>query len=254
MSTGFDHDSQRSVGHAVAMSAHPAAQVRELIGSIPMFQELSPALRERVASLSTLHVAPKGEELWHAGDAAELLTVIVSGLVKVVRHADPGDVILELFGSGDTVGAVAVYHHVPYPATAITMQPTTLLRLPRRDWLDLIEHDPVFARGMMNELSRLNMSLTRKFAGMHGTRVSERIAALFLTLAERMGRDTPQGIEIPIELSRQEIASMVGTTIESAIRVMSRWNQDGVLLTQDHHFVIPDREQLRHESGQDHEL
>jgi CRP/FNR family transcriptional regulator len=241
------------LGHAVIMPASNTAHVRELLSAIPMFQELTPELRDRVASLSTLQVAPKGDELWHAGDDAELLTVIVSGLVKVVRHADSGDVILELFGAGDTVGAVAVYHHVPYPASAITMQPTTLLRLPRRDWLDLIEHDPVFARGMMAELSRLNMSLTRKFAGMHGTRVSERIAALFLTLAERMGRDTAQGIEIPIELSRQEIASMVGTTIESAIRVMSRWNQDGVLLTQDHHFVIPDRERLASESAGDTE-
>jgi len=232
------------------MTSSNPVRVRDMIAAIPMFQELTPALRDRVASLSTLQVTPKGEELWHAGDAAELLTVIVSGMVKVVRHADSGDVILELFGAGDTVGAVAVYHHVPYPASAITMQPTTVLRLPRRDWLDLIEHDPVFARGMMAELSRLNMSLTRKFAGMHGTRVSERVAALFLTLAERMGRDTPAGIEIPIELTRQEIASMVGTTIESAIRVMSRWNQEGVLLTQDGHFVIPDRDRLANESNE----
>ena len=60
-----------------------------------------------------------------------------------------------------------------------------------------------------------------------------------------MGRDTPEGVEIPLALSRQEIAETVGTTVETAIRVMSRWNREGVLLTGRERFVIPDREKLK---------
>ncbi len=231
------------------MTSPHAERLHQVLASLPVFKDLPPPMRGRVEGMATLLEAGKGDELWHAGDIAEHLTVIVSGRVKVVRHADTGDVILEIFTAGETVGAVAVYNRVPYPATAITMEPSLLLRLPRRDWLDLIEHDPGFSRGMMLELTRLNTALTRKLAAMHGTRVDARVAGLFLSLAERMGRETPDGTEIPIVLSRQEIAELVGTTVESAIRVMSRWNREGLLITARDRFVIPDRDKLKAEAN-----
>jgi len=56
------------------------------------------------------------------------------------------------------------------------------------------------------------------------------------------------GIEIPLALSRQEIAGFVGTTEESAIRAMSKWNREGPLVTGRDGFAIPDRERLRAEA------
>ena len=220
-------------------------RVREALASVPMFEALPPPLRERVAAMATLHDIDKGGLLWNMGDPANTLTVVVSGRVKVVRHAEAADVILEMFGPGDAVGAVAVYNEIPYPATAIAMEPCTLIKLPRRDWFELLERDPKFARAVLLAMTRLNMALTRKLTAMHGTRVPARIASLFLSLAERMGRETPEGAEIPLALSRQEIAAFVGTTVESAIRVMSRWNRDGLLVTGRDRFVIPDRERLK---------
>jgi CRP-like cAMP-binding protein len=222
-----------------------AERVDAALAAIPIFRELAPPLRERVARLATLADLDKGAVLWNAGDPADALTVVVSGRIKIVRHAEAGDVILEIFGPGEAVGAVAVYNQIPYPATAIALEPATLLRLPRRDWFDLLERDPGFTRAMLLTMTRLNMALTRRLAAMHGTRVPSRIATLFLSLASRMGRDVPAGVEIPLALSRQEIAELVGTTVESAIRVMSRWNREGVLLTERDRFVIPDRERLK---------
>jgi len=224
-------------------------RVREALAATPMFDALPPPLRERVAAMATLRDLGKGELLWNTGDRAENLTVVVSGRVKVVRHAEAADVILEMFGPGDAVGAVAVYNEIPYPATAIAMEATTLLLLPRRDWFDLLERDPKFSRAVLLAMTRLNMALTRKLTAMHGTRVPARIASLFLSLAERMGRDTPEGVEIPLALSRQEIAGFVGTTVESAIRVMSKWNREGLLVTGHDRFVIPDRERLKAEAN-----
>ncbi len=216
-----------------------------VLAQLPMFRELPPVLRARVAAMATLQEVEKGDAIWHAGDQPDALTVVVSGRVKVVRHAEAADVILEMFGPGEIVGVVALYNQIPYPATAIAMEPTELMRLPRRDWFDLLERDPAFVRAVLLAMTRLNMALTRKLASMHGTRVQARIATLFLSLAERMGRQTSEGTEIPLALSRQEIAETVGTTVETAIRVMSRWNREGVLLTGREQFVIPDREQLK---------
>ncbi|HEY3215955.1 MAG TPA: Crp/Fnr family transcriptional regulator [Candidatus Eisenbacteria bacterium] len=210
-----------------------------------MFRGLSRDDQARLVALATLRDYRRGESLWRAGDPAEHLTVIVRGRVKIVRHAESGDVILEIFGAGEPVGAIAVYNYIPYPASAICLEEVTLLTLPRRDYFELLDRHPDFARAVIRELTKLVIALTRKLEEMRGQRVDARIGQLFLSLADRMGRKTDEGIEIPLELSRQEVADLVGTTVESAIRVLSRWGREGVLVSGQKRFLIPSAERLR---------
>lgn len=215
------------------------------IRAIPMFRGLSVEDQSRLAALATLREYARGDSLWRAGDPAENLTAIVRGRVKLVGSSGGSDVILELFGPGEPVGAIAVYNYIPYPASAVCMEPTTLLVLPRRDYFELLDRYPEFARAIIRDLTKLFLSLTRKVEEMRGQRIEVRIAQLFLNLAERMGKPAKGGgIEIPITLSRQEVADLVGTTVETAIRVLARWGRDGVLVTGDKRFVLPSRERL----------
>ncbi|HTK32133.1 MAG TPA: Crp/Fnr family transcriptional regulator [Candidatus Saccharimonadaceae bacterium] len=228
-----------------ATSEARSERVLAAVRSIPMFRGLTADDQGRIASLASLRDYARGDFLWRAGDPAEQLTVIVRGRVKIVRHADAGDVILELFGEGEPVGAIAVYNYMPYPASAVCLEPVSLVVLPRRDYFELLDRHPEFARAIIRELTKLVVSLTRKLEDMRGQRVDTRIAQLFLTLAERMGREGPAGVEIPLTLTRQEVADLVGTTVESAIRVLSRWGREGLLVTGEGRFVIPSRERLR---------
>jgi CRP/FNR family transcriptional regulator len=212
---------------------------------VPMFRGLSEADQRRVASLASIRELRRGEPLWHEGDPAETLTVILRGRVKIVRHAEAGDVILEIFGEGEPVGAIAVYNCIPYPASAVSLEPVSVLLLPRRDYFELLDRNPDFARAIIRELTRLTLALTRKIEDMRGQRVDVRIAQLFLTLAQRMGQETEEGIVLPIQLSRQEVADLVGTTVESAIRTLSRWGREKVLISGRGRFVIPSIEALR---------
>jgi CRP-like cAMP-binding protein len=66
-----------------------------------------------------------------------------------------------------------------------------------------------------------------------------------------MGQETSRGVVIPIHLTRQEIADLVGTTVETAIRVLSRWGREDVLVTEEKRFRIPSLERLRHASSGD---
>lgn len=214
------------------------------VRSIPIFRGLSADDQRRIAALATIRQYQRGDYLWHAGDPAESLTLILHGRVKIVREGESGDVILEIFGEGEPVGAIAVYNYMPYPASAVCLEPVTLVVLPRRDYFELLDRNPEFARAIIRELTKLVVSLTRKLEDMRGQRVEVRIAQLFLILAERMGTETKQGIEIAIQLSRQEIADLVGTTVESAIRVLSRWGHEQAVITGERRFVIPSRERL----------
>jgi CRP/FNR family transcriptional regulator len=75
--------------------------------------------------------------------------------------------------------------------------------------------------------------------------VEYRAARLFSTLAQRAGQRRDGGIFVPLHLSRQEIAELVGTTVESAIRLMSRWQKEGVVETEPEGFLIRRIESLR---------
>ncbi len=229
------------------MSRSPMRSERVLsaLRSLPVFRGLSAQDHERLAVLASVREYARGDFLWRSGDPAEFLTVIVSGRVKIVRHADAGDVILELFGEGEPVGAIAVYNYMPYPASAVCLEPVSLLLVPRRDYFELLDRHPEFARAIIREQTKLLIALTRKVEEMRGQKVDVRIAQLFLTLAERMGKATDEGTVVGLQLTRQEIADLVGTTVESAIRVLSRWGREGVLVTREKEFLIPSRDRLK---------
>lgn len=222
----------------------PSDRILSAIRSLPVFRGVSPEDQKRLATIASIRDFARGDTVWREGDTADFLTLIIHGRIKIVRHAEGGDVILEIFGQGEPVGAIAVYNYMPYPASAICIEPVSLLLVPRRDYFELLDRNPDFARAVIRELTKLVVGLTRKLEEMRGQRVDTRIAQLFLTLAERMGEETKAGIVIPIKLSRQEIADMVGTTVESAIRVLSRWGREKVLVTGENRFVIPSRARL----------
>jgi CRP-like cAMP-binding protein len=222
----------------------PTERVLQAVRSTPLFRGLSPDDQRRIAGVATIREFTRGDRLWSEGDSSESLTVIVHGRVKIVKEGESSDVILEIFGEGEPVGAIAVYNYMPYPAGAIAMEPVTLLVVPRRDYFELLDRHPDFARAIIRELTKLVVALTRKLEEMRGQKVEVRIAQLFLGLAERMGTESKRGIEIPLHLSRQEIADLTGTTVETAIRTLSRWGHEKIVVTGEKGFLIPSRERL----------
>jgi CRP/FNR family transcriptional regulator len=88
------------------------------------------------------------------------------------------------------------------------------------------------------------VQLTTRLAELTGGRIEARFARLFVKLADQLGKPGGQGTFIPLTLTRQELADLVGTTIETAIRVMSRWHKDEVLLTEGDGFRLIDRRAL----------
>lgn len=224
---------------------HRTERIRAAIHSLPMFRGLPAGEKRTLEGIARMQDVARGENLWTAGDPADRLTVIVHGRVKVVRPGEAGDVILEIFGPGEPVGAVAVYNRMPYPATAVALEPVALLCLPADGYFALLERHPDLARSLMGVLTRLYVQLCRKLQDTRQQRVEARIAQLFVNLSERMGQESPEGVVIPMRLSRQEVAEMIGTTVESSIRVLSRWGREGVLHTGRDRFVIPSVAELR---------
>lgn len=210
-----------------------------------IFRALSADDRRRLASIASLRQFGKGEALFREGDAADHLVTVLTGRVKVVKTTARGtDVILEIFGPGDPVGAVAVYETRPYPASAIAMEPSSCLFVPRETFFGLLEEHPTLVRGLLVGLTRRMLELTNRLAELSGGKVEARLARFFLKLAADLGQAHPQGTFIPMTLSRQELADLMGTTIETSIRIMSRWGKDDIVLTERDGFVVRDAAML----------
>jgi len=212
--------------------------------SVPLLAALRPEDREALAPLCRMRGYEKGETIFREGDPADRIHFVHLGLVKIVKAAGTRDLILEILGPGEPVGAVAVFERRPFPASAVTLEPSGILSIPEREFFTLLETRPEMMRRLLAGLTYRLMMVNKRMADLMGS-AERRAARLFLTLADRVGLPTADGVKIPLALSRQEIADLIGTTLETAIRLMSRWQKEAVVLTEKDGFLIPDAAALR---------
>jgi CRP-like cAMP-binding protein len=220
-------------------------RIEDVFRRSALFRRVTAEDRQRLAAVARVKEFEKGAPLFSEGDGSDLLYTIVTGRVKVFKMTARGtDVILELFGPGDPVGAVAVYESRPYPASAVALEPTTCLVIPRQAFFSLLETHPTLVRGLLVGLTHRLVELTNRLTELSGGRVEGRLARFFLKLAHDMGQARSDGTFIPLTLSRQELADMIGTTIETSIRIMSRWGKDNIVRTEKDGFMVVDRPAL----------
>src|SRR5262245_58605774 len=214
----------------------------EAFRSTALFRSLSGDDRARLAEVSVLRSYEKGDALFSEGDASDFLFTIVKGRAKVAKLLPSGkEVILEIFGPGDPIGAVVAYEGRPFPATALALEPTSCVLVKRAAFFALLERHPTLVRSFILGLTHRIVELTRRIPEVAGGRVETRFAHLFVKLANRMGAARSEGTFIPLPLTRQDLADLTGTTIETCIRIMSRWGKDGVVRTDKDGFVVLDR-------------
>lgn len=216
-------------------------QVEQILRETPSFRRLSAEDRLRVASVARLSSFARGEQVFSEGEPSDFFYSVASGRVKVVKMLPSGkEVILEVFGAGEPLGAVAVYEGRPFPASAVAMDDTTCILIPRASFFALLEQHPTLVRGILTGLTLRLIELTKRLAELSGGRVEARFARLFLKLAQDVGRPHPDGSFVALPLSRQELADMTGTTIETCIRIMSRWGKDEIVRTEKDGFIVLD--------------
>lgn len=218
---------------------------RKLRG-IDRFSMISPGLLEDVAARGRFQKFAKGETVFFEGDDCETLYIVAAGAIKIAKTLESGkELILDILGQGETVGEVALLDELPYPATATAHLDSELFVLPASDYFVLIDTHPELARASIRDLAARLRNMSRRIKDVSGGNVEYRIAHLLLTLAARIGRTEGNAIHVDMLLSRQEIADMVGTAIETAIRVMSRWQKEGIVTTSKTGFVVHDKARLQ---------
>jgi CRP-like cAMP-binding protein len=212
--------------------------------AIPLLASLRKEDRAEVAPLCRQRDYEKNDVVFHEGDPADRIHFVLRGRVKIVKAAGTRDVIIEILGEGEPVGAVAVFQRRPFPASAIALEPSTILSIPEREFFALLERRPEMTRHLLAGLTMRLIMVNKRIADMTGSAES-RAARLFVTLADRVGVTREAAMFVPLPLSRQEIADLIGTTLETAIRLMSRWQKEEIIITEKGGFLLPNLDELR---------
>ncbi len=148
-------------------------------------------------------------------------------------------------GPGQLLGSVAVFDGGGYPGTAQAIEDCTLLVIGRNDCLTLVSRYPVFALTVINDMGLRLRSSAEQIRSLAVERVEQRIARTLLKLGQTAGADSPEGRVIELPLTRQDVADMTGTTVETAIRVMSKFRREELIFTRRGKVVLVDLDALQ---------
>jgi CRP/FNR family transcriptional regulator, nitrogen oxide reductase regulator len=236
----------RSPSAWAILLAMSASNVAAWLRANPVFAGIPQREIESVAGLVTEEPHRARGYVFMEGDAPHWFYVVRSGHVKIVRHSKTGkDVVLELLGPGEVFGGVAVIERRPYPASAQATEPTVVLKIPAEPMIALAERHPAFIKEMALMIGRRLRAAHDSLQSLVVDPVEARLAAALLRLAEREGTRGKDGVTLPFPLTRQSLADMTGTTVETTIRVLSRWLKDGLLTDEGGRLVLGDLPGLR---------
>lgn len=206
-----------------------------------LLQAVADADLERLAENTNMVFAPRGEVIWQTGGGLDYFCIVGSGFVKMSRSA-PGatNIATEIMGPGQAFGLLGLLDGAGCPQTARAVTPLWYLKVYREVFMPLYHENPVLKERLVRRTSsRLRRSF-EMLGHLSTGRVPQRVAAILLELADSFGHETAEGIKIDVPLTRQDIADLAGTTVESTIRTMSKWQKAGWITTEAHMIWIHD--------------
>lgn len=221
-----------------------AVERGEFLGRVSLFHDLVPRERLDIQGLFHEKRLERDECIFLEGDAAEYVYIVVEGRVKIVKQAPSGkEVILEVFAPGDVFGGATLLLR-RHPATAVSMEQGLLLCLPRLDYLALLKRFSPMALQVIELLRQRLGEAHQVIRGLAADRVETRVARLLFKLADKTGVQVGGGTRLGLHLTRQDVADMVGCTLETAIRILSRWQKEGLIKTEEGVITILNRQEL----------
>jgi CRP/FNR family transcriptional regulator, nitrogen oxide reductase regulator len=231
---------------AVSYRVMPGPSVADLLKASPVFATLPDKDIAALAAVARREPLRARQYAFAEGDPSLWFCLVVEGRVKIFRQSRVGkDVVLELLGPGEPFGGVAVLEARPYPASAQATEASVILKIPREALVPVAERHPSIVREMALMIGRRLRAAHDTVKSLAVDPVEARLAATLLRLADREGRRRGRAIALPPHLTRQTLADMSGTTVETAIRIMSRWQRDGLVQEDEGRLVLPALEALR---------
>ena len=183
--------------------------------------------------------------IFYEGNPPMGLFGVSSGKVKIFNHGANGRIqIARIARPGDLLGYRALFAEEPYSATAEVLEEATICFLDRPLAYSIVRRNPEVALRLMEHVCRDLRLAERHMLNLVQNPVVERTAALLLDLERDFGEPAPRGTRLAIDLTREEMAEMIGTTAESLIRTLSEFRQKDWIELDGHRVLVKDASEL----------
>ncbi|WP_424363809.1 Crp/Fnr family transcriptional regulator [Methylocystis parvus] len=205
---------------------------RSLVAGLSLFADIPPdGIDDALREARPLRFA-KNAVVFEQGQEAGSFFLLLHGRVRAHKLAPAGEqVVIRFIAPGELFGVAMAIGQSAYPATAIAVVDSVALAWPSSAWQGLLARHPSLGVQTMQALgARLQEAQTRLME-ISTQEVERRIAHALLRLLKQGGRRTPEGILVDFPISREDIAQMTGTTLHTVSRILSTWQERGLIVS-----------------------
>ena len=218
---------------------------RQLVAGFPIFSGLDPEELDALLAEAKSHRHPKGSDVFTQGAPALAFFVLVEGRVRAVKLTPDGrQVVVRYVGPGEIFGVAPAIGRSDYPATANAVVDSESLAWPASAWPRLVAKYPSIAGSTMQTVGARLQDAHDRIIEMSTEQVEQRVARALLRLAQQAGRKVEKGVQIDFPISRQDVAEMIGTTLHTVSRILSAWEERGLVEGGRQRIVIKEPHQL----------
>jgi CRP/FNR family transcriptional regulator, nitrogen oxide reductase regulator len=218
---------------------------RSLVSSFAIFAGVPDEDIDAVLALARPRRLAENAVAFQQGDPAGEFFLLLHGRLKVQQTTPDGQqVVVRYIDPGDLFGIAHAVRRPDYPGTAIAMVESLALVWPEGQWNAFIGRNPAFAMGAMQTVGARLQDANARIRELSTEAVERRIAHAILRLVNQAGRKTPEGIEIDFPVTRADIAEMAGTTLHTVSRMMSGWQQQGLVTLGRRRVTVTDPHRL----------
>ena len=217
----------------------------ETLRRVPFFAVLPADDLKALAAHCVVKRLDRDEMLFAEGDPCEGLFVVQAGAMKLFKMAETGrEQVLATERAGSTVGELALFDGGSFPASAAAVEDSTVLYLPKREFLDLCRHNSEVAFAVIRSLASRSRYLTSLVEELSLKEVSHRLARFLRDRALRDGVRSRRGVEFPLEETNQEIGAEIGTVRDLVSRNLRRFVDRGIIKMERRKVIVLDMAEL----------
>jgi CRP/FNR family transcriptional regulator len=216
--------------------------MRRFLSGIFLFTSFTEKEIELLEASISLKKVNKGEQIFSEGLEATAFFIVVSGKVKIYKLSHDGkEQILHIHSPGDLVAEAAIFDSMVYPASCMALEDSTLVRISRDRFVNLVKEHPEMALKMMSGYSKRLRQFVSKIEELSLKDIKSRLASYLLE-----NSTVEKGVTVcHLLYSKKELSSLLGTIPETISRALAFLKQKELIIEKDNMIIIPDPDKLR---------
>lgn len=216
----------------------------EYLKRIPLFKDLKESLVREIANIAVIKRVKKGTVLFQQGEPGEAVYVVKEGSVKISMMDEEGkEYIIHVMKPGEVFAEATLFSSGPYPADAEALEDSILIVLNNDRLEELIRSNSELALELIKVMAKRLQDISKQINSLALRDAIGRTISTLIRLAEEKGEKSGDKITIK-EISRQEFASMVGTTRETVTRILNQMSKENLLELDRQKIIIRDIKRL----------